>query len=523
MQKRNERAPRIQEPRAQYKDPIEWEDAVLVPRGLRRQTRAWRAAVKAIYGSPLTDDELVIYKRLSGGVEPPVGGSKRVLIIGGRRGGKSSAAGRIATFEATQRDHGRYLEPGQIGSVSILAQDLSGATQVVNYAQGLAKLPEIAHDVADIPVETVLFRRGLRLEKVTASEQAVRSRTAVFVVADEIAYWDSQGPDEDRKVMAALTPSLLASDAAPTRRLIAITSAGYTRGWAYETYSAYHGVPDAPWLVLSGSTLDFRPDLDPAEIDADCAGNPQKKAREYESRWSNAVAESYFDEAKLRACVDDGVRRTEAEDGVRYHVAIDPSFQRDLFAIAVACSKNLPIPSDPNRKRQRQTEIVYCDAWQPRPNQPLSPAEMAARVAAVCARFGTRTVYSDQHAAIPLAEALRSHGIRLVKRVWHAGHAPDSKANRFEAVREAVNGGTFRMLDDKPLLTELLSVVSEPMANNGIRISGSAKHDDRAHAAVMAASEALAAAPSTPAKSLTRWERQERDTRWARLRMAIGA
>ena len=507
---------------ASFADPIDYEDRVLVPLGLRAQTPAWRAVIKGIYGSPLTDDELAIYKRLSGGLEPRAGGAKKVLLVFGRRAGKSTAAARLAWFEATQRDHWKYLEPGQIGSVSVVAQDLAGATQVVNYAQGLAEIPSLkrAH-VSKVPVETIELKNALRVEKVTAAEAAVRSRTAVTVVADELAFWDHSGPDEDKRVMRALEPSLLASSNMPTRRLIAITSAGYRRGLAFEIFERDYGKDNAPWLVLHGSTLDLRPDLTMADLEEECAGDPGKLQREYLSQWSDLAASGFFSPETIKAAVSPKAREPYAREGVRYYVAIDPSFQHDAFALAVACSTRELIPGDLHGTRTRQTRIVHTTAWQPKKGSPLQPSILAQRVAEICRRYGTNVVYSDQHEANTLAECFRRYGIKLVKRSWHSGQSDDSKAGRFLAVRQALNDGALLLPDNDPdLVTELLSIVSYPLPSGGIRIEGASKHDDRALAMVLAASEALASTPTIASASMTPWERNERADRMRRLALA---
>ena len=82
-------------------DPIEWEDTLPI----RPSSLAWRAVVKAIYGSPLTDEEHALFLQLSGGREPPVGGAVEVEGVIGRRGGKSETNARVAVFECTQVQH----------------------------------------------------------------------------------------------------------------------------------------------------------------------------------------------------------------------------------------------------------------------------------------------------------------------------------------------------------------------------------------------------------------------------------
>lgn len=509
--------------KSQYSDPIAYEDDVLVRLGLRRQPTTWRAVIKAIYGSQLTDEELAIYRRLSGGLDPRPNGAKRVLLVFGRRSGKSTAAARIGWFEATQRDHYRFLEPGQVGSVSIVAQDLAGADQVLKYTQGLAGLPPLKRKhVARIPVESVDFKDGIRVEKVAASEQAVRSRTAVTVICDEISYWDQTGPDEDRKVMAALTPSLLAGPSAPTRRLIAITSAGYQRGLAHEIWQRDFGRADAPWLVLSGSTLDLRPDLDPKEIEDDCAGDPYKKAREYESKWGDLTASGFFTPDMIAACVDP--LRTSATpipyaDGAKHFLAIDPSFERDMFAIAVVRSHLAKVGDD----RKRRTDLCLLEAHQPKPGAPLSVHVIARRVATVAAEYQVTRVFSDQHASAPLAEALREYGLKLEKRSWHSGAGDDSKAARFSSVREAMIAKELTLPNDPDLIRELQSIVSEPLPNGGLKIRGKGKNDDRAHAVVLATSEALLKSPGLITKSLHPWEKYQRDMRDHQFAMLFGA
>jgi hypothetical protein len=506
----------------QYPDPIYFEDAELVPRGHRRQSDEWRAIIRAIYGTPLTPDERAIFLRLSGGVEPPTGGSRRVLIVAGRRSGKTSAAARIAWHESVNVAHGSHLEPGQIGSVSVVGSALASAQQTIDYVKGIAALGAFKKRVRDVKAESVELANGITISKVTASEQAARSKTSVCMILDEVAHFDHTGPDEDRKVIAALTPSLLVSGSAPPRRLIALTSAGYARGLAHEIFTRDYGRTGAPWLVIHASTLDLRPDLDPAEIEADCIGDPGKRAREYFSVWGDLSSSGYFSRDIIEACVSTAPA-AHPRAGLVYRVALDPSFERDLFAVAVATSEAVLLPGDINQNRVRHTSIVHCEAWQPKPGAPISPEAAAARIAKICERYGSTIVYSDNHAAVPMREALAKHGIKLVKRSWHSGNTDDSKTARFGSVREMMHQRAFTIPNDPDLIRELLSIVHTPLQNGGIRIEGKGKNDDRAHAAVLAASEAIAARPLIADATLTPWEKSHKGSRERRLAEFIGS
>lgn len=503
----------------QFRDPIEFEDVVLVPLGFRPSTPAWRVLVKADYGSPLTPEELALYLEMSGGVPPREGGSTRILDIIGRRAGKSETIARCAYFECVCVPHYRYLAPGQIGVFALLAQERDVSCEVFRYLAGYNEFPELARYIKAIRDShndrRITFTNGVEARVVTASKKSVRGPTFIGAVADEIAFWPHEGDARDVDVLDALTPGLMRSEGTPPRRLWAISSANIKSGWAWETFDRAYGQPSSVWTVRRATSRFVRPNLDEAEIAADCEGRPGKREREYESEWLLSGEEAFFGGTMIESCVDAKRPLTLPTpiDGLRYYVAIDAAFLHDEFAVAVVASHmafpaGVEIVSD--TKRSRRTDVVYTTGWTAPRGKELSPAECVVRVVEICRHFGTPRVYADQHASVSLRELFRAHGVRMIERPWSHGDAATSKAHRFDAVRMAALQSALTLPPDPAVLASLATVTSSPTSDGGVRIVKS-KGDDRACAIVLAASEALGAAPSIATATLTYWERRQRE------------
>src|SRR6266511_3501524 len=69
----------------------------------------WIVVLKAIFGLPMTAEDLVIFNRYTGRASPPLVGSKENFLIIGRRGGKRFISALIGVFIACFFSFVEYL------------------------------------------------------------------------------------------------------------------------------------------------------------------------------------------------------------------------------------------------------------------------------------------------------------------------------------------------------------------------------------------------------------------------------
>jgi hypothetical protein len=100
---------------------------------------AWRVFLAALFGLPMTDDQLATYRRFTGRTTPPTAPLHEAWLVCGRRGGKSFVLATIAVFLAAFKDWRRYLAPGEVGVIMIIAADRRQARVIMRYCTGLLK------------------------------------------------------------------------------------------------------------------------------------------------------------------------------------------------------------------------------------------------------------------------------------------------------------------------------------------------------------------------------------------------
>ena len=111
----------------------------------RATWNAWSALLAALFGLPLTDEQLAIYRKCTGRDSPPTEPANEGWLICGRRAGKSFVLALIAVYLATFPDYRRYLSPGERGTVLVIATDRKQARTIFRYIRGLlTQVPMLA-------------------------------------------------------------------------------------------------------------------------------------------------------------------------------------------------------------------------------------------------------------------------------------------------------------------------------------------------------------------------------------------
>lgn len=453
-------------------DPIAWEATLPI----RPSSPAWRAVIRATYGTPLDAEDQAVFREVSGGLEPRPGGWSEVEAVVGRRGGKSETIARVGVFEAVHGGHEVALAPGQLGLVAVISPLREQSQQIMAYARGLAALPQVRRHVAAVAADRVEFKTGVALQVMTADAVAVSGPTLVCTIRDEWAKWPgSESACPDTEIEASLRPAAAPVAGAPPRRFIGITSAYIRDGLAHDTDQANFGRPEADVLVVRGSTELFNPAVDRAWLARERRRSPRTFAREYLAEWQDAVTDGWFGEV-LESCVDRDVDDRDPAEGVSYWAAIDAAFRGDRFALAI-CHVD-----DGGR-----VVLDVIEKWAPERGRPLSVARVVAESARVLKSYGCRMALADQFSFDPLRELYRERGIILREAPWTS----ESKPFRFRLVRDAMTDNLVRLLDDRDLLREFHAISGTLLRSGGERIEAKRGHDDLVHAVVLAMSEAM--------------------------------
>jgi hypothetical protein len=344
-------------------------DPVLFGRWFRTPEtwRAWFVFLKALFGLPMSADDLALFRQCTGRDDPPEGGTREAWLVVGRRGGKSLVLATIAVFLSCVIDWRPYLVAGERGTIMVIAADRRQARVVYRYVAALLReVPMLAALIVRETDDTLDLSNGVTIEIAVASFRSVRGYTLIAALCDEIAFWrtDESSSNPDVEILAALRPAMATI---PGSMLLCASSPYARRGTLWTTFRKHFGRVDSPVLVWRAATRTMNPTVPEGVIAEAYEDDPASAAAEYGAEFRTDV-ETFVSREVVDAAVVAGRHELPPVDRLRYVGFVDPSGgSADSMTLAIA-----------HRDRDR----VVVDAVRER-RPPFSPDDVVLEFAAL--------------------------------------------------------------------------------------------------------------------------------------------
>jgi hypothetical protein len=421
----------------------------------------WRVVLKAAFGLPLNDDELVFFSQVAER-DPPGRRVRELWIVVGRRGGKDSIASVIAAYIAGMfSDPDQKLRPGERASVVCLATDRDQAKIILSYIRSYFTDIEMLAAMAsngDGTATSLELDNRVDISILTNSFRAVRGRAILAAVLDECAFWrDETSSNPDMEVYNALRPGLASL---AESMLIGISSPYARNGLLYKKYRDHFGKDSSDVLVIRAPTRTLNPTIDQAIIDAAMADDPAAARAEWMAEFRDDV-QAFVAREVVDAAVVGGRYELPRANGIAYVGFVDPSGgSADSMTVAIA-------------HKEGDRAILDC-VRERRP--PFSPDDVVIEFAGVLQSYGIRSVRGDRYAGEWPRERFRSHGIQ-----YEPCEKP--KSDLYLTMLPMLNSGRVELLDIPRMISQLGSLERRTARSGKDSIDhAAAAHDDVANA-----------------------------------------
>jgi hypothetical protein len=399
----------------------------------RETWKAWFVLLRAVFGLPLDEEQLALFRQHTGRSLPALGGYFDVSLIVGRRGGKSLVLALIGTFLAALCDWSQYLTGGERGVVMILAADRRQAAVALKYVRAFLDIPLLAGLIERETLDTIELRNGISIEVTTASYKTLRGRTVVAAIADELAFWsseDSQNPDIE--IINALKPAMATI---PGARLLKASSPYARRGVLWTDYRKHYGNTESRTLVWKAATREMNPSVPQSFIDEQYEDDPASASAEYGAEFRSDV-EAFVSREAVENCVVPGRLEIPPMANATYYAFTDPSGgSSDSMTLAVV---------------HREGEKVVVDAIR-ESKPPFSPESVVAEYAALLKAYRISKVYGDHYAGLWPRERFEAHGITYMP-------SAKPKSDLYRDLLPLVNGGRVELLDHPKSINQLCAL-----------------------------------------------------------------
>ena len=414
---------------------------------------SWRALLSGFYGLPLDDDALAIWQEVTGRTEGPQEAHDELWLAVGRRGGKSHAAGFVATFEAAFKDHRDKLAAGEWATVLLLAADRPQARTLLRYVRGLFGHPLLKPLVQRETSDGLELVNRCAIEIGTASHRSTRGYTLSAVICDEIAFWHSDGARPDAEIIAALRPAL----ATLGGKLVALSSPYARRGMLWTTYQAHYG-RDSRVLVAQAPSRAMNPTLPQRVVDDAMRDDAARACAEYLAQFRSDIAALISPDL-----IESATRQKPLElppvRGVSYVAFADPAGGgADEFTLAIG---------------HRDGDRLVADLVR---GLHGSPAEIVREFSDLLKKYGIRRIEGDRYAGRwPRDEFLR-WGVRYEV-------AELDRSGLYLELLAAMNSGRVQVPNCSKLARQLAGLERRTGRSGRDMIDHApGAHDDRANA-----------------------------------------
>lgn len=395
----------------------------------------WRVIDKAMFGEPLSDDELAVFQELTGRDTAPDATAKEIWLIVGRRGGKDVKSAALATYLATIGVD-RYgwkdrLVGGERGVVQLLAVDRDQAKVAFRYISSMFEKPLLARMVSRDTADTIELKNGFAIEVTTSDQRRVRGRTVVAAIFDELAFWKSENtnsPDVD--VYRAVKPAMATM---PGAMIIGISSPYARKGLLWRQFQRHYGKAGNV-LVVKAATWVMNPTVGQGSdtiLDA-YEEDPEAARAEYGAEFRDDIS-AFVPRDAIEACIEAGVRERAPQRQFRYVGFVDPSGgSADSMTLAIA---------------HRSGDTVILDAVREvRP--PFSPEAVCAEFAELLKQYRLSVVTGDKYAGEWVREPFKRKGI-----FYEANAAP--KSDLYRDLLPLINSRAVDLLVNDRMVNQL--------------------------------------------------------------------
>jgi hypothetical protein len=399
----------------------------------RETWQPWFAFLAALFALPMTDDQRAIYAQCTGRTEPPTTVASEAWLVCGRRAGKSFILALVAVYLACFHSYTRYLQPGERGTIMVVAADRKQARTIMRYIGGLLRgVPMLRRMIENETKESFDLNNSITIEVGTASFKSLRGYTVVAALCDEIAFWPSDSSAEpDYEILNALRPAMATI---PNAMLLCASSPYSRKGALWTAHKKYFGKA-GPIMVWQAATRVMNATVPQSVIDEAMERDPASASAEYLATFRTDI-EALLTREAVEACVSPGVRERPFMLRTKYRAFCDPSGgSADSMTLAVA---------------HRECNGIILDAVRER-KPPFSPDDVVQEFSKLLKEYRIAKVVGDRFGGEWVREPFRRHGI-----AYELSAQP--KSDLYRDALPLINSKILDLLDHDRLTNQLIGL-----------------------------------------------------------------
>ena len=334
-------------------------------------SKAQETIIKSIYGLPLDQEELEIFKEITDWPKYPVGREwSEITAILPRRSGKTNQiSANLTIWESCGREH--QISVGQTPTVMIVASEKRRQARICfNYVlRKLESSKVLSRMIKNVTREEIQLSNGVSIMVFPCDQARVRGHSLILLIADEVAAWRSEGVNPDADIIDAARPGLEYEYS----KLIKISTPGGMFGEIWQDHKQFYGKENEDILVFGAGGHDtryFNPSYDQIKLDRLKQRKPFVYETEHKAEFKRS--QGMFDPLIIDGLVSHN-RELELppSDEIDYWAFTDTAggSGKDSYALSIGhiedgrvivdLVRSRPPPFDPDEQTKEYCELLH--------------------------------------------------------------------------------------------------------------------------------------------------------------------
>jgi hypothetical protein len=274
----------------------------------------------------------------------------------------------------------------------VVASDRKQASVILGYIKAILRLKIFKGLVVNETKEEIELNNGITIAVVTCSYRSIRGYSVVCAIADEVAFWRSEGANPDREIFTALRPCMANIDGS---LLIAISSTYARAGILWEASQRF-GADDPEVLFWKAGTMDMNPSFKEKVIERALKEDYSAARSEYFAEFREDL-ETFLNIEAIDAVIARGRFELPKIADALYSAFVDSSGGRhDKMTLSICFKEN-------------SGKIVQSCVRVKRP--PFNSGECVKEFAETIKNYGIASVTGDKYAGEWVTSAFEKEGI----------------------------------------------------------------------------------------------------------------
>lgn len=291
----------------------------------------------------------------------------------------------------------------------------------------------------------------------------------ICLIFDELAYFnEGSGKSGGQKVYGDLIPAtkaFLHPDGKPAARVVQISAPAGKSGVFYSNFKLSLAPEGEHMLSFQFPTWECSPRIKSKEdLSAEFKKNEAEAMVRYGAEFSAMMTSVFFPPECVDSCIDHNIFCLErGHPYFKYYMHVDPALTNHNYALVVL-HQEIYLDKE-SKERKRRIVVDHIKKWSPTPGKEVSITEVENYIIKLCGKFNMACITFDDWNSASTIQKFRKKGLP-VKRTPYRG---SYKQLIYGELRDLVVEQRLHLIPDELLVGEMKSLLFR-LVGNGFKV-----------------------------------------------------